>query len=202
MTVMGQSLTLKVVAGLSLLFCVGAFKAHVAGQNSTNLSNEPPVIRVFDSDKNESRISVLLIDPKSDDFRNMLVYSASHPPPDVRLHSAEYSYPGHVPSAPQAMVFVFIPLEKYKTAPSFSVTADGTVLHQGEATLRELCCVEINGHKANPQHIVVAVPMEIFQRIREAQKVELKLASKRGKYSFKLKDYQKKCLTALANTIE
>jgi hypothetical protein len=100
------------------------------------------------------------------------------------------------------MVFVFVPLEKYKTAPSFSVAADGTVLHQGEATLREVCCVEVNGRKQNPQHIVVAVSMEIFESIRQAKKAELKLTSKRGKYSFKLNDYQKKCLTAMANTIE
>jgi hypothetical protein len=193
---------MKVVAGLSLLFCVGAYQIRIAAQNSTILSKQPPVTRVFDSDKNESRISAFLIDPQSDAFRGTLVYSASHPPPDIRLHSVEYTYPGNIPSRPQAMVFVFVPLEKYKTAPSFSVAADGTVLHQGEATLRELCCVEINGHKANPQHIVVAVPMEIFERIRQAKKIELKLTSKRGKYSFKVNDYQKKCLTALANTIE
>jgi hypothetical protein len=93
-------------------------------------------------------------------------------------------------------------LEKYKIAPSFSITADGAMLQEGDASLRELCCVEINGSSANPQHIVVTVPIDTFDRITQADKVEFKLTSKRGKYSFKLNEYKRKCLLALINTMK
>jgi hypothetical protein len=173
-------------------------------QNSAILSKRPMVTRTFDRDKNESTISALLVDPQSDDYRGMLVYSSDHPPPSVRFHSVEYKYSGAggAPVRPQAVALVFVPLEKYKSAPNFSITADGALLQEGDATLRELCCVEINGSSANPQHIVVTVPMETFNRIIQADKVEFKLTSKRGKYSFKLNDYKRKCFLALVNTMK
>jgi len=195
-------LPVRVLACLTLLFYCGVSEFRVAAQSSGVISKQPPVLRIFDTDKNESTVSALLVDPQSEEFRDMLVYSANHPPPDIRLHSVEYTYLGNIPSRPQAIAFVFVPLNKHKTAPSFSVAADGMVLHQGEATLRELCCVTVNGHTQNPQHIVVSVPLEILERLTQAKKIELKLNSKRGKYSFKLNDYKRKCLTALANTIK
>src|SRR5438067_722250 len=119
MTLMIQSLV-RVFASLALLFCCGASEFRVAAQNSAVLSKHPPVLRIFDPDENESTVSALLIDPQSDEFRGMLVYSADHPPPDIRLHSVEYTYPGNIPSRPQAISFVFVPLAKYKTPPCFS----------------------------------------------------------------------------------
>ena len=108
-----------VLAFLTLLFCCGANEFRVTAQNSGVISKQPPVLRMFDPDKNESTVSALLIDPQSDEFRGMLVYSADHPPPDIRLHSVEYTYPGNIPSRPQTIAFVFVPLDKYKTAPEF-----------------------------------------------------------------------------------
>ena len=188
---------------LLLLFSVAANGFHVAAQNSTVLSKRPLVTRIFDSQENHSIVSAVLMDPQSDEYRHRLGYaSPNHPPPDVRLDSVAYIYPGNIPSRPQAISFVFGSLNKYKTAPSFSVAADGVVLHQGEATLKELiCCVEINGETPNPP-IVIAVPIEIFERLTQARKVELKLTTNRGKYSFKLNDYQRECLTALVNTMK
>ena len=185
---------------MSLLLGIGGAGFSVEAQNSEILSTRPPVLRKFDREKNETTISALLIDPQSYAFRGRLGYS-DHLPPDIQLHKVEYTYPGTAPSRPQTIALVLVPIDKYKTAPTFSVTVEGAVLHQGEATLRETCCVKINGSDANPQHIVLSVPMEVFERLTQTKKVELKLASKRGKYSFKLKDYQRKCLTALQNTI-
>ena len=124
------------------------------------------------------------------------------PVPDVRLNSAEYTYPGTIPSRPSAVAFVFMPLEKYKTPPNFSVTLDGILAHEGETTLRELCCVQVNGRSQNPQHILVSVPLETFEKITQARKTEITLVSNRGKHSFKLSDFQKQSLTALASTIQ
>jgi hypothetical protein len=188
----------SVLAYALMLLCLIALEFGVAAQNSGILSKRPLVTRLFDRDKNESTISALLIDPQSDTFREILVA----PPPDIRFHSVEYTYSGPVPSRPQTVAFIFVPADKYKIAPNFSITADGAVLQQGNATLRELCCVKINGYTDNPQHIVIAVPVEIFDRITHASKVEFKLTSKRGKYSFKLNDYQRKCLTALVDTMK
>lgn len=190
------------LACLTLLCCFGFNAFHVCAQSSAVLSKRPPVIRIFDPDKNESTVLALLFDPQSSALPAMIGLDPSRPPPNMRLHSVEYTYAGNIQKPPQAVAFVFVPLNKYKSAPNFSVTVDGTVLNQGEATLRELCCVKINGRTQNSQQIVVAVPMEIFEGMTQAKKIELKLSSKAGKYSFKLNDYQRKCLTALANTIK
>lgn len=200
MTPMAQSSIRNLIACLILLSCSAAGRPRPAAQDSGVLSERPQVIRIFDPDKNETTTSAFLFDLRSSEFQ--AGFDSYRPLPGVRLHSAEYSYPGRAAARPRVMAFVFVPRDKYKTAPNFSVTADGAELHQGEATLREMCCVEVNGRSANPQHIVVAVPMEIFGRLRQAKKIELKLSSKSGKYSFKLNGYQRKCLDALANTIK
>jgi hypothetical protein len=197
-----QSPINAMLACLALLFCYGSNAIHVFAQNSEVLSRRPPVIRIFDPDKNESTVSSFLFDPQSTGLPAMVGADPFRSPPNMRLHSVEYTYPGNIPTRPQVVAFVFVPLDKYKSAPSFSITADGTVLNQGEAALRELCCVEVNGRTQNPQHIIVAVPMEIFERMTQAKKIELKLSSKAGKYSFKLNDNQRKSLTALASTIK
>jgi hypothetical protein len=190
------------LAGLTLLLCFGPNGIHVVAQNSGVLSKRPPVIRIFDSDKNQSTISAPFFDPQNNDLRAMAGLDPDHPPPEIRLHRVEYTYPGKIQSRPQAVLFVFLPLDKYKNAPNFSVTADGMILQEGQATFDELCCEKVNGHTYTQQQIIVPVPIDIFARITQAKKVELKLTSKSGKYSFKLNDYQKKCLAALANTIK
>jgi hypothetical protein len=156
------------------------------------------VVRSFDPDKNESMIETMLFNPND----LQVLFDPDRPAPDLRLYKAEYTYAGTTPSRPASIAFVFVPLNKYKTGPQFSVILDGTPIHQGDATLREWCCVKVNGRNANPQHVVASIPLEFLERIRQAKKTEIKLATERGKYSFKLNDYQKKCLTALANTIK
>jgi hypothetical protein len=187
---------------LVLLFTVAANGFHIAAQNYTVISKRPLVTRIFDSQKNQSTVSALLMDPESDEYRHRLGYASPyHPPPDIRLVSVGYTYPGNIQSRPQAISFAFVSLNKYKTAPSFSVAADGIVLHQGEATLMEpICCVEINGETPDPP-LVIAVPIGMLERLTQARKVELKLTTNRGKYSFRLNDYQKECLTALVKTM-
>ena len=167
-------------------------------QNSEILSTKPPVYMIFYPDKNETTVSAMLVDP------GLFTSPANNdrPVPDVRLNSAEYTYPGTIPSRPSAVAFVFMPLEKYKTPPNFSVSLDGTLAHEGEATLRELCCVQVNGRTQNPQHILVSMPLETFEKITQAKKTEIKLVSNRGRHSFKLNDYQKKSVIALVNTIK
>ena len=167
-------------------------------QNSGILSTKPPVYKIFHPDKNETTVSAMLIDP------GLFTSPANNdrPIPDVRLNTAEYTYTGTIPSRPSAVAFVFMPLEKYKTPPNFSVTLDGTLAHEGETTLRELCCVQVNGRTQNPQHILVSIPLETFEKITQANKTEIKLVSNRGKYSFKLNDFQKKSVAGLMNTIK
>ena len=197
-----RSLISQMLTCLSLPFCFGMGGFLVVAQNSGILSKRPPVMKIFDPDKNESTVSALLFDLQSADPRSMLGLDPDHPLPQIRLHRAEYTHPGTIQSRPQTVAFVFLPLDKYKTAPSFSVTTDGALLHEGEATLDEMCCEKVNGHTYTLQQIIISVPTDIFERITQAKKVELKLNSKSGKYSFKLNDYQKRCLAALANTIE
>lgn len=190
-----QSLARRLLTGFMLMFCFGIL---VIAQNSGILSKQPPVMKTFDPDKNESTVSAFLIEPRG----NPGGLDPDHPPPEIRLQRAEYAYPGRTEARPQTVAFVFLPLDKYKTPPNFSVMADGAIIHQGEGTIDELCCEKVNGHTYTRQEIIVAMPLEVFERITQARKVELRLVSKSGKFSFKLNDYQKKCVTALANTIK
>lgn len=185
-----------------MLLCSFGFVACWAiAQNSGVLSKQQPVIRIFDPDKNESTVLAILVDPQSSAARAMLGIDPDHSPPAIRLHRAEYNYPGKTQSRPQAIAFVFFPLHRYKSAPDYSIKVEGTVLSEGQTTFGEWCCSKVNGHNESQQQIMVAVPLDIFERIIQAGKVELKLISKSGKYSFKLNDYQKKSLKTLADTI-
>ena len=187
----------NLVAVFLLILSVCAPLATIA-QNSEILSTKPPVYKIFNPDKNETTVSAMLIDP------GLFASPANNDRtiPDVRLNTAEYTYPGTIPSRPSTVAFVFIPLEKYKTPPNFSVTLDGTLAHEGETTLRELCCVQVNGRTQNPQHILVSIPLETFEKIVQAKKTEIKLVSNRGNHSFKLNDFQKKSVAGLMNTIK
>lgn len=129
----------------------GPYLLNVAAQNSEILSTKPPVYKIFNPDKNESTVSAMLIDP------GLFTSPANNgrPVPDVELKTAEYTYPGAIPSRPSVVAFIFMPREKYKTPPNFAVTLDGTLVHEGATTLRELCCVQVNGRSQNPQHILV-----------------------------------------------
>lgn len=202
MTPMIQRSVCNVLACLTLLFCFGSSALHVAGQSYTVLSKRPSVIRVYDPDKDESTISALFLDPQNSDIRSIWALDPDRPLPEIQLHSAQYRYPGKIQSRPQVIAFVFLPLNKSKNVPNFSVTADGALIQEGQATFDELCCEMVSGPRNTQQRIIVAVPVDSFERVTQAKKVELKLASKSGKYSFKLNDYQKKCLVALANTIK
>jgi hypothetical protein len=187
-------------AAFFLLVGLSIVDLRILGQTDI-LSKRPVVSRTFNRDQNKTTVSALLLDPQSDEFRGMLVNSPDHPPPDVRFHSVEYTYAGTTPARPQTVAFVFVPRDKYKVAPNVSITTDGTMLQQGEATLTELCCATLNGQNANPQHIIVMVPIATFEQITRAAKVDFKLSSKRGNYSFKLNDYRRKCLAALMATM-
>jgi len=122
-----RSRFIKFVAVFVLTLSVCAPLATVA-QNSEILSTKPPIYKIFNPDKNESTVSAMLIDP------GLFTSPANNdrPIPDVRLNTAEYTYPGTIPSRRSAVAFIFMPREKYKTPPKFSATLDGTLVHEGE----------------------------------------------------------------------
>jgi hypothetical protein len=195
---MVESHSRKILACLTLLFCFGFNAVHVFAQDLEILSKRPPVVKTFDAKKNESTIHGFLFDPGA--LQNL--FDPNRVQPNMRLHSASYTYPGTTKARPQSVTFVIQPLNKHKTAPQFSFTADGAVVLEGEATLAELCCVEIYGQSHTNQQIVVTVPAETFERMTQARKIELKISSKNDNRSFKLNDDQRKCLAALADTMK
>lgn len=192
---MVESHTRKILAFLALLFYLGS---NALAQDLEILSKRPPVVRTFDHNKNESTIHGFLFNP--DALQNL--FDPNRPQPNMRLHSASYTYAGTTKARPQSINFVIQPLNKQQAAPHFSFTADSAVVLEGDATLSELCCVEIYGRSSTSQQIVVTMPTEIFERMTQAKKIELKLNSKNGNHSFKLNDDQRKCLAALANTMK
>src|SRR5262245_4633291 len=119
---------------LAGILCLsGFYQRNVADQNSEILSAKPPVSRAYDADKNESTISTWLVDLGRADLSALSGFDPNRPPPDLRLHAAEYTYPGTNPSRPSAISFVLVPLNKYKTGPKFSVISDGSLIHEGDA---------------------------------------------------------------------
>ena len=135
---MAESHTCKILTCLTLLFC---FSANAFAQDLEILSKRPPVVKTFDHNKNESTIHGFLFNP--DALQNL--FDPNRPQPNMRLHSASYTYPGTTKSRPQSVTFVIQPLNKQQAAPHFSFTADSAVVLEGDATLTELCCVEIYG---------------------------------------------------------
>ncbi|HEX8746528.1 MAG TPA: hypothetical protein VF717_04955, partial [Pyrinomonadaceae bacterium] len=107
-----------------------------------------------------------------------------------------YTYPGRTLVRPQTVSFVIVPRQKPKEAVSFSVSADGEIVHQGEA-LPPQSRTDANGRKKTGKDITVSVPTEVFLRLAQAKKVEFKI----GKSSEKLNEYQRKAVAALAVTI-
>jgi protoporphyrinogen oxidase len=96
------------------------------------------------------------------------------PIPDVRLNTAEYTYPGTIPSRRSAVAFIFMPREKYKTPPKFSATLDGTLVHEGETNAAGVVLSSGKWRNQNPQHILVSVPLETFEKITQAKRTEIK----------------------------
>ena len=188
-----QSLFANILGCLTLLFYATPSGFNAAAQNSRVSSGRPLVSRFFDPDKSETVTLAFLFDLYAD---------PSRPAPRVSLHRVEYRYPGKTQARPEVISFVFMPLNKYKNAPNFSVTVDGQVIQEGPATFADLCCSEVNGRKETQQQIIVSLPTDVFERVTQAKKVELKLTSKSGNHSFKLNDDQKKRLVALAETIK
>ena len=185
------------------VLCLGLGKSGTVSQIKI-LSKRPMVTMDFDSERNESTVSTSFFDYQSGDLvaRAMRERDPDYTPPRLRLLRAEYKTPGTVLSRPQTVAFVLSPLSKYKNAPHFSVTADGVLFHEGEASIDELCCEKVDGHEYTLQRIIIAVPTEMFERIAKVKKVEFKLTAKSDKYSFKLNDYERKCISALASTIK
>ena len=192
---MVESHARNVLACLALLHCL---VSNAFAQDLEILSKRPAVVKTFDHNKNESTIHGFLFNP--DSLQNL--FDPHRPQPNMRLHSASYTYSGTTKARPQSVTFVIQPLNKQQAAPQFSFTADGAVVLEGDATLSELCCVEIYGRSGTGQQIVVTVRTEIFERMTQAKKIELKLSSKNGNHSFKLNDDQRKSLAALANTMK
>ena len=70
-------------------------------------------------------------------------------------------------------------------------------MHEGEVVFTQFE-YEVNRRKVIQQEVRAMVPLDIFFRLRQAKKVQLKLGDK----SFKLSGYQRKGIAALANTID
>jgi hypothetical protein len=182
----------KLLLGSTLVFFVGSSSSQIITQNSEVLHRKPAVLKVFNPEKDESKVETLLFDPLQAYDEMMNEASLNHP--RLQLNRAGYSYPGRTPTRPQSVIFTFIPNEKRKGLVTFSLSADNSLVAQGEVSV-------VQENKNSHQELKVAVPTDIFIRIAQARKVEFKIGPESFKDSYKLNDYQKKCVAALAGTI-
>jgi hypothetical protein len=185
---------------LAALLYFGLSGLFVRAQNVERLSRRPLIIKVFEPEKNESTIYISFADPNSG-YAGLTLQQDGFPSPSLNLKSALYSYPGRNPARPQSVVFTFIPKDKYKGMVYFSISADNAMVHQGEMS-QDQYTVKSNGSTESYQEVAVAVPIDIFLGLEQAKKVEFKVGPKSYKNSYKLNDYGKKCLAALADTME
>jgi hypothetical protein len=185
---------------LALLLYFGLSGLFVRAQNIERLSRRPLIVKIFEPEKNESTIYISFADPKSG-YEGLNLQQDDLYRSSLNLKNALYSYPGRNPARPQSVFFNFIPKEKYKGMVYFSISADNATVHQGEMS-QEQYTIKSNGSTESHQEVAVAVPIDIFLGLVQAKKVEFKVGPKSYKNSYKLNGYGKKCLAALADTME
>jgi hypothetical protein len=183
---------------LTVLLYFGLSGLFARAQNVERLSQRPMIIKVFEPEKNESTVYISFVDPKSG-YAGLFPPQADFSSPSLHLKNALYRYQGKNPARPQSVVFTFIPKDKLKGLVYFSVNADNAIVHQGEMT-QEQYTVKEDG--STYQEVAIVVPIDIFLGLVQAKKVEFKVGPKSYKNSYKLNDYGKKCLPALADTME
>jgi hypothetical protein len=200
MMLSGKSIELagKVFLYLAVVLYFGLSGLFAKAQNVEKLSQRPFIIKVFEPEKNESTVYTSFVDPKSG-YAGLFPPQGDFSSPSLHLKSALYRYPGKNPTRPQSVVFTFIPKDKFKGVVYFSVNADNAIVHQGEMT-QEQYTVKEDG--STYQEVAIVVPIDIFLGFIQAKKVEFKVGPKSYKNSYKLNDYGKKCLAALADTME
>lgn len=180
----------------ALLLCFGLPAISSSAQNTEILSKDPSVARAFFREKNETITVTLLYELDFSIKPSSPMWPEESPRTNLSFIKALYTYQGRTPMRPQSVSFVILPRQKPKEAVSFSVSADGEVVHQGE-TLPLQSETDANGRKKTRKDITVSVPTDVFLRLAQAKKVEFKI----GKSSEKLNGYQRKAVAALAVTI-
>lgn len=180
----------------AIVLCLGLIVGNASTQDTGFLSKNPPVLRIFNPEDNESVTITLLVERNYANWPASPMWPEESPRTNLFFTRALYTFPGRTPVQPQTVSFIVVPRTKPKKAVSFSVSADGEVIHQGEIAPGQGETV-IGGLKLDKSVILVPVPTEVFLRLAQAKKVEFKI----GTSSEKLNGYQRKAIAALAGTI-
>lgn len=119
---------------------------------------------------------------------------------ELVLWDVSYTYQGRNPIRPQNVNFTFFVnqrKDRYRKNQSFSISVDGTVVHEGAFVLEQRA-FEGNGKPVAREVLKVTVPTDVFLSVARAKKAQLELGSE----TFKLNGEQRKHLSVLATTIE
>jgi hypothetical protein len=186
---------IKLFLCFALMLCPGFAVINASAQDGF-LSKDPPVLRIFNPEDNESVTVTLLVKRNYSNRPASPMWPEESPRVNLFFTRVLYTFPSRTPVRPQSVSFIILPRAKPKEAVSFSITADAEVVHQGEIVLGKGQAV-IGGVKLDKSAVLVTVPTEAFLRLAQAENVEFKM----GETSEKLNDYQRKAIAALAVTI-
>ena len=162
----------------------------------------PPIIQSYDPAKDEIGITVSLRREKG--YLEELTTPRPGPGQPTRagleLVTIQYHYPGKSRTRPLQLNFRFtsgVDKKKYQANRTFSVSADGAVVHEGELAAKQQT-YRVNNNPVTEDLLTVVLPTDTFLRIAQAKKVQFKI----GPGDYKLDDKQRKQLHALADVIE
>jgi hypothetical protein len=162
----------------------------------------PPIIQSYDPAKDEFGITVSLRREKG--YLEQMTTPRPGPGQPTRagleLSTIQYHYPGKSRLRPLQVNFMFtsgVNKSKYQTNRTFSVSADGIVVHEGEMEAKQQTYRD-NNNPVVEGLLTVIVPTDAFLRLAQAKKIQFKI----GPDDYKLDDTQRKQVRALADMIE
>ncbi|MCA1592272.1 MAG: hypothetical protein LC754_06400 [Acidobacteria bacterium] len=181
----------------TVVLCFGLAGLGVGAQAPELISRNPPVIKYFSAEKNETTIETQLFKLPSGPESEWAAQLDNSTRSGLKLTFAQYKYAGGGPARPRTVTFTFLTKGKYTRPLNYSISAEKVIIHQGEVSVEDSTS-KSNGRTETAQILTLVIPTEIFLRMAQAKKVEFQV----GPNSYKLDDYQRKCLAALAGTIE
>ena len=162
------------------------------------------VLRIYDPQKDETSTGTMLDLTDLTRAIGFVDLSGSTPGTyDVGSQmSASYTFPGKIFSRPESVRVVFAAFSKgkYKTKNDYMVKADGELLFQGKAEYQQQQLTTLNKDrdKTYEERLTLVIPLDLFIRLANAKKVQLKI----GPTDFDLSGEQRERLKALAASID
>ena len=190
-----------IVAGAIPLAVFALAAAWCNPTEAQAVKGDPAVFQAYDPAKDETGVAMSLRREKR--YLEQLTTrrpGPGVPPPTVlELSTVFYSYPGKNPTRPRKVSFTFRSgrdRRKFQANRNGAVSADGTVVHEGQLEAGPLTIQENN--QPVEDVLTFVVPVDAFLRVARAKKVRFRI----GPEDYNLDGDQSKKLRILADMME